>query len=69
VGGGGRFTLKSGAFATTNFDLEYGGAQECAREAPRTTILDNVRHVTQSRGRIYLHLENFRIALSLTRAS
>lgn len=66
---GGRFTLESGAFATADFDLEYGGARDCAREAPLTAILDNVRHVTQSGGRTYLHLENFRIALSLTPAN
>lgn len=66
---GGGFSLESGSFAATDFNLEYGGAQECAREAPLTAILNNVRHVTQSRGRAYLHLENFRIGLNLTRAS
>lgn len=36
--------------------------------APLTAILENVRHVTQAGPRTYLHLEDFRIAVSLTPA-
>ncbi len=63
------FTLEDGAFAmTTPFELELAGAPGCASAAPLAAILDNVRHLTQSGKRTYLHLENFRIAIMLSRA-
>lgn len=64
---GAGFSLEDGALALTSaFEVEYGNEPGCERSAPLTAILDNVRHVTQSDGRTYLHLENFRIAVVLT---
>ena len=61
------FTLTDGAFDLTGpFTAEGGSA--CDRAAPLPDVLENVRHVTQSGGRTYLHLGNFRIAVQLTRA-
>lgn len=62
-------TVERGAFTLASpFDLVLGGAHpDCEGSAPLTAILDNVRHVTQSGGRTYLHLADFRIALVLTR--
>lgn len=63
------FTLEDGAFAmTTPFELELADEPGCERAAPLAAILDNVRHVTQAGTQTYLHLENFRIAIVLTRA-
>lgn len=64
---GAGYSLEDGAFAlTTPFEIEYRSEPGCERSAPLTAILENVRHVTQSGPRTYLHLENFRIAVSLT---
>jgi hypothetical protein len=62
------FGLEGGALTLTrSFAVEGGNDVGCRRAAPLPAILDNVRHVTQSRERTYLHLDNFRIAVSLTR--
>lgn len=64
---GAGYRLEDGAFAlTTPFEIEYRNEPGCERSAPLTAILENVRHVTQAGPRTYLHLEDFRIALSLT---
>lgn len=64
---GAGYNLEDGAFAlTTPFEIEYRTESGCERSAPLTAILENVRHVTQAGQRTYLHLEDFRIAVSLT---
>lgn len=64
---GAGYSLEDGTFAlTTPFEIEYRNEPGCERSAPLTAILENVRHVTQSGPRTYLHLENFRIVVSLT---
>lgn len=66
---GAGYSLEDGAFAlTTPFEVEYRDEPGCERSAPLTAILENVRHVTQAGARTYLHLEDFRIAVSLTPA-
>lgn len=66
---GAGYSLEDGAFAlTTPFEVEYRNESGCERSAPLTAILENVRHVTQAGARTYLHLEDFRIAVSLTPA-
>lgn len=66
---GAGYSLEDGAFAlTTPFEVEYRNEPGCERSAPLTAILENVRHVTQAGPRTYLHLEDFRIAVSLTPA-
>lgn len=63
------FTLEDGVFVLTTPDALLGGpAPTCARSAPLAAIVRNIRHVTQSGGRTYLHLGNFRIAVVLTPA-
>ena len=61
--------VDGGAFSLTGpFDLVLGGADlACERAAPLPQVIENVRHVTRSGKRTYLHLENFQIIVVLTR--
>lgn len=64
---GAGYTLAGGKFAlTTPFELELQSGTTCRRSAPITSILANIRYVTQSGGQTYLNLANYRIAVSLT---
>lgn len=61
------FTLTDGELALTSPFAAESDVQ-CKRAAPLPQVLDNVRHVSESGRRTYLHLANFRIVVALTRS-
>jgi hypothetical protein len=64
----GGFELDGGAFSlTTSLDAVTVKATGCDRAAPLPAVVENVRLITRSGKRTYLHLANGRIVVSLTR--
>lgn len=61
------FTLNGGDFALTDgFVAESSAPAGCDRVAPIVGVVENVRHVTRARERVYLHLGTFQIVVVLT---
>ncbi|HEY0642747.1 MAG TPA: hypothetical protein VGD39_04955 [Nocardioides sp.] len=63
------FDLVGGDFALTGpWQAVESTEVDCARAAPLTEVVDNVRHVSRAGRRAYLHLANGQIVLVLTPA-
>lgn len=60
------FSLEDGELALSG-PFSAASDVSCKRAAPLPQVLDNIRHVTEPGKQVYLHLENFQIAVVLTR--